>query len=155
MRIIGFDIAYRNLGIAITDDLNYIFSTTITTKNLNTSKTLLYLYERSEEIIDEFKPSIAVLESVIYHRNVKTAILLGSVKGIIQLLLEKKNIQIFELSPTSIKLSITRFGTAKKHQVQFMTRLIFNLKESLNDHESDALALIWAFLNRNDLGVKR
>lgn len=155
MRIIAFDISYRNLGIAITDDYKYIFSTTIKTKNLKTSKTLLHLYERSEEIIDNFRPNVAVLESIIYHRNVKTAILLGSVKGVIQVLLEKKNIQIFELSPTSIKLSITGIGSAKKHQIQFMTRVIFNLTSYLNEHESDALALIWTFLNRNDLGVKR
>jgi len=155
MRIIAFDISIRNLGIAITENLNYIFSTTIKTENIKTSKRLLYIYEKSEEIIELYKPKIGIMESVIYHKNVKTAILLGSVKGIIQLLLEKKNINIFEISPTALKLAITGFGSAKKHQIQFMTKVIFNLKENLNEHESDALALIWAFLNRNDLGIKR
>jgi len=155
MRIIAFDISIRNLGIAITQNLNYIFSTTIKTKNIQTSKRLVYLYEKSEEIIDKFKPNLAILESVIYHKNVKTLILLSSVKGVIQLLLEKKNIEIFEINPTSLKLSISGFGKSKKHQVQFMTKNIFKLNEELDKHKSDALALIWAFFNKNDLGIKR
>jgi crossover junction endodeoxyribonuclease RuvC len=155
MRIIAFDISIRNLGIAITENLNYLFSTTIKTKNVQTSKRLIYLYEKTEEIIDKFKPNLAILESVIYHKNVKTLILLSSVKGVIQLLLEKKNIEIFEISPTSFKLSISGFGRSKKHQIQFMTKAIFKLNEKLDEHQSDALALIWAFFNKNDLGIKR
>ena len=155
MRIIALDISIRNLGIAITQNLNYIFSATIKTKNIQTSKRLVYLYEKSEEIIDKFKPNLAILESVIYHKNVKTLILLSSVKGVIQLLLEKKNIEIFEINPTSLKLSISGFGKSKKHQVQFMTKNIFKLNEELDEHQSDALALIWAFFNKNDLGIKR
>ncbi|MEO0144907.1 MAG: crossover junction endodeoxyribonuclease RuvC [candidate division WOR-3 bacterium] len=155
MRIVAFDISIRNLGIAITDNLNYVFSTTIRTESIETSKRLLHIYEKCEEIIDKYKPNIALLESIFYHKNAKTLILLSSVKGVIQLLLQKKNIQIFEISPTSIKLSITGFGFAKKHQVQYMTKVIFKLNKNLNEHESDALALIWTFFNKHDLGIKR
>ncbi|MEO0202356.1 MAG: crossover junction endodeoxyribonuclease RuvC [candidate division WOR-3 bacterium] len=155
MRIIAFDISIRNLGIVLTENLNYVFSTTIRTTNLRTSKRLLYLYEKSEEIIDKFRPNIALIESPFYHKNVKTLMLLSSVKGIIQLLLEKKNIEIFEISPTSVKLSTTGFGLAKKHQVQYMITSLFKLNKKLNEHESDALALIWTFFNKYDLGIKR
>ncbi|MCS7245285.1 MAG: crossover junction endodeoxyribonuclease RuvC [candidate division WOR-3 bacterium] len=154
MRIVAFDISIRNLGVAITEDLNYIFSTNIKTLKVKKNR-LLYIYEKSEEIVREFQPKIAVIEDVIYHKNIKTVILLGSVKGIIQLLLEKNDIGIVEINPKSLKLSISGYGASKKHQIQYMVKNVFKIEKELSDHESDALALIWTYISKYGLGTKR
>jgi crossover junction endodeoxyribonuclease RuvC len=158
MRIIGIDISISNTGIAITDKDNYIFSSTIKTNHKEKIEhRVLKIYRNLSQILENYKPEIAIIESTIYYKNPKTAILLGCARGVVLLALSEKKIKIVDISPTSIKLAVAGTGVAKKHQIQFMIRALFKLNCFLNEHESDALALIYTYLNReeNDIRHKR
>ncbi len=150
MRIIGLDVSLTNTGVAVCeDDLKVLHLETIRPGRGSLPARLHLLYDRLRSIIQEFSPQVAVVESVIYHRNPSTAIALGSARGVVLLLLSQMGLPVEEISPTAAKLSVAGNGRASKHQVQFMIRALFGLRSAPNDHESDALALIYTYLNRN------
>lgn len=144
MRYIAFDIGFSHLGVAITEELNYLYSDTISASE-NTPFKTLFMYIK--KLITDYEPQIAIFESVVYHKNAKTSILLGQVLGVIKLALELNNIKYVEIHPNKLKLAITGYGKSDKKQVQYMVQQIFKLPKRLNTHESDALALIWCYWN--------
>ncbi len=149
MRIIGLDVSLTNTGVAVCEeDLRVLHLETIRPGRGSLPARLQFVYERLRSIIREFSPEVAVVESVIYHRNPSTAIALGSARGVVLLALSQMGLYIEEISPTAAKLSVVGNGRASKSQVQFMIRAIFGLRGTPNDHESDALALVYTYLNR-------
>jgi len=91
------------------------------------------------KIVKDFSPEIAVMESVIYHRNAKVAITLGAVRGVILLTLGDMKVKVMEIQPSKAKMGITRYGMASKEQVARILRSLFSLPE-VEDHVTDALA---------------
>ncbi len=142
MRIIGIDPGTRKLGIGIIENRDFVAALTINLKTSDFQMRLSNLATQFRNILNEYKPDMAFLESTIYHKNVKTAIQLGAVRGVVLLLLAEAKIETRELSPTRIKGSITGNGQAKKQQVAFMIRRLLNIPEDsiLDENATDALA---------------
>jgi crossover junction endodeoxyribonuclease RuvC len=93
------------------------------------------------EIIDQFKPDHASVEQIFSAVNVKTALLLGHVRGAILSELSKHEIHVFEYSPLEIKRAVVGYGRAEKQQVSEMVQLLLQLKQSVTPFDaSDALA---------------
>lgn len=107
---------------------------------------LVTIYCELEEIIDEFKPQVMVVEQLFFARNVTTAITVAEARGVVLLLGEQKKLQLAEFTPLQIKQSITGYGRADKKQVQEMVKVMLSLKEVPQpDDCADALAAALTF----------
>ncbi|MEO0242622.1 MAG: crossover junction endodeoxyribonuclease RuvC [candidate division WOR-3 bacterium] len=147
MTIIGIDPGLRASGIVIIDNLGVIkFAKTIYTPVGTLSERLGFIYTQVSEVIKEYKPDIGVMESTIYYRNVKTALTLGAVRGVIMLAVTQNGIPIKEISPTQVKLSLTGQGRAKKKQVAYMVKTLLGTSNDFSEHEYDALGVCLAYL---------
>ena len=112
------------------------------TKGKTLSLRLKSLYENIIAVLDEYQPEIAAVESIFFHRQVRSVFTLGHARGVILLALAMKDIPIVEYSPREIKKSVCGNGSASKQQVRYMINKIYPLKESpKRDDAFDALAV--------------
>ena len=142
MRILGIDPGSKKLGIGLIENGSFLKAETLNLRDRDFQKRLYVLSKRFSDILSEFKPHVAFLESTIYYKNVKTAIQLGAIRGVVLLELAKAQIPTVELSPTKIKGSITGNGQAKKAQVAYMVRILLKIPETIemDENATDALA---------------
>ena len=85
---------------------------------------------------------LANLKDAFYAANVKVAMKLGQVRGVVLLLGEQRGLQIAEYAPRLIKQTVVGYGNAEKHQVQQMVKVLLKLKTVPTPHDAaDALAI--------------
>jgi crossover junction endodeoxyribonuclease RuvC len=106
------------------------------------SARLLKISDGIEEVIARHKPDVCSVEEAFYATNVKVALKLGQVRGVVLLVAERAKLEIHEYSPRLIKQTVVGYGNAEKHQVQEMVRVLLALKSIPEPHDaSDALAI--------------
>jgi crossover junction endodeoxyribonuclease RuvC len=106
------------------------------------SSRLLKISDGIEAIIERLKPDVCSVEEAFYATNVKVALKLGQVRGVILLAAERAEVEIHEYSPRLIKQTVVGYGNAEKHQVQEMVRVLLSLKTIPEPHDAaDALAI--------------
>lgn len=95
-----------------------------------------------KNIIKEFDPEIAAIESLFFFKNLKTVMPVSQAKGVILLTIHQKKIPIVEYTPLQAKTAVTGYGRATKNQVQQMVKNLLNLEKIPKpDDASDALAI--------------
>ncbi len=102
------------------------------------------LYSSLQAIIRKYDPSRMCLEKIFYHKSIRSALALGSIRGIALLLAAQQDIPVFEHNSTELKMALTGYGRAEKRQVQEMVKRILGLDRRCNDlseDSTDALAL--------------
>lgn len=110
---------------------------------------LLEIQNDLEAIIKKHKPNILCIESLYFANNAKTAMSVGQARGVAIVTAASKDMQIIEITPLQVKMSITGYGKAEKSQVQRMLLTIFNLKKIPKpDDAADAAAVAWAGIGR-------
>jgi len=110
---------------------------------------LLLLYNQICAVLDEYQPEIAAVESMFFHKQIKSIFTLGHARGVILLALASKGIDLLEYSPREIKKSVVGNGNASKAQVRYMINQLYKLKESpRRDDAYDALAIATCHYNR-------
>lgn len=102
---------------------------------------LKQIYLGIQQLIEEFKPEEAAIESVFVHRNVDSALKLGQARGSAITAISINNLPVFEYSPAVIKKSVAGRGNAAKPQVQHMVNAILGLHKTLQSDAADALAV--------------
>lgn len=103
---------------------------------------LFYIYQELSRILVEQKPDVVAIESIFFAENVRTAIVMGHVRGVVMLAAMNHGAQVREYSPREIKMSVVGNGAAAKSQVKFMVRNILQVREEIEpDDASDALAV--------------
>jgi crossover junction endodeoxyribonuclease RuvC len=159
MRIIGIDpgticcgygiVETRNKSDIARSDTVYITSGDVKSNKKDLlPERLKNLYDSLKSIIDEHEPTALCLEKIFYHKSIRSAFALGSVRGIALLLAAQNNLPVFEYNPTEIKMALTGYGRAEKRQVKEMVKLLLNLKASkLTEDSADALALCICHIN--------
>lgn len=154
--ILGIDPGFARVGIGIVllngNSYKHIFSDTIeTSKNDSLVLRLNQIYDDLNNLIEIYKPTVAGIEKLFYFKNSKTVIEVAEARGVILLLLNKKNIKVKEYTPLEIKKALTGYGSANKDQVAFMVNSILSLKtKTALDDTSDALAAAITAGNDND-----
>ena len=147
MRVLGLDPGSETLGWGVVEGsgLKYAlvdFGTVKSSPKERFSKRLLKIGEGVQAVIEKFQPDAVSVEEAFYATNVKVALKLGQVRGVVLLLGEKAGLQISEFSPRLIKQTIVGYGNAEKHQVQEMVRVLLKLKTVPQPHDAaDALAI--------------
>ncbi len=94
------------------------------------------------ELIEEFLPDGLALESIFSALNVKTALRLAEVRGVILLAAAERGLPVHSYSPREVKAAVTGYGHAGKSQIQQMVRVLLSLKELPQPADAaDALAV--------------
>ena len=105
-----------------------------------------------ESLVEEFFPDAVAVESVFTALNMRTAIQLAEVRGVVLLAAAQASIPSHSYSPREVKACVAGYGAASKDQVQQMVRATLGLRERPEPADaSDALAvaLCHAFLSRS------
>ena len=94
------------------------------------------------ELIREFRPRAVAIESVFTALNVKVALRLAEVRGVVLLAAAQAGIAAFSYSPREVKATVAGYGHAGKEQVQQMVRALLSMTETPEPADaSDALAI--------------
>lgn len=116
---------------------------------------LLYLYKGLRDIILEFQPSEMALENIFVGRNVKSAFVLGQVRGIAMLAAAQAGLKVFEYAPATVKKAVVGSGASAKEQVRHMVCCLLDLKlDNAPLDVSDALSLAICHLNARGLNMR-
>ena len=103
---------------------------------------LLSIREGLSALFAEHRPDVVAVEDLFFARNVRSVLKLGHVRGVILLASAEAGVEVFEYSPTAVKLSVVGYGQADKHQVQMMITQLLGLPEAPTPLDvSDALAV--------------
>lgn len=93
-------------------------------------------------LIEEFSPHVVAVESVFTALNMKTALRLAEVRGVVLLAAAQHNLEVHSYAPREVKASVAGYGHADKHQMQLMVRAILGLSETPEPADAaDALAV--------------
>ncbi len=122
---------------------------------LDLAERLSVIYSEIDQIIGEYKPDIAAVETIFYGKNIKSAFTLGHARGAILLALAQRKIKIVEYSPREVTKSVVGNGNASKDQVEYMVKKILkiDIKPETQD-ATDALANALCLFNKIKLGIK-
>jgi len=94
------------------------------------------------ELIEEFRPRAIALESVFTALNVKAALRLAEVRGVVLLAAAQAGVAAFSYSPREVKATVAGYGHAGKEQVQQMVRALLSMTETPEPADAaNALAL--------------
>jgi crossover junction endodeoxyribonuclease RuvC len=93
-------------------------------------------------LIKEFEPDAMAVEAVFAALNVRTALRLAEVRGVVLLAAAQHNIVVHSYSPREVKSSVAGYGHADKRQVQEMVRALLAMAEMPEPSDAaDALAV--------------
>jgi crossover junction endodeoxyribonuclease RuvC len=116
---------------------------------------LHYLARAAAAVMDRHAPDAVVVEEAFFRENVRSALVLGHVRGALIVAAVERGIEVVEYSPREIKLGVTGNGGAAKEQVAFMVRRLLALDSTPAADASDALAGALCHLGRSRLALPR
>ena len=94
------------------------------------------------QLIQEYEPDAVAVEAVFAALNVRTALRLAEVRGVVLLAAAQHDIVVHSYSPREVKSSVAGYGQADKRQVQEMVRALLTMQEIPEpSHAADALAV--------------
>jgi crossover junction endodeoxyribonuclease RuvC len=93
-------------------------------------------------LLREFAPDALAVESIFAALNVKTALRLAEVRGVVLLAAAQHGVEVHSYAPRLIKASVAGYGHADKRQLQLMVRSVLDLEEIPEPADAaDALAV--------------
>jgi crossover junction endodeoxyribonuclease RuvC len=94
------------------------------------------------KLIEEFAPDVMAVEGIFSALNVRTALRLAEVRGVVLLAAAQHGVEVHSYAPREVKASITGKGQADKRQIQIMVRALLSLDATPEPSDAaDALAL--------------
>jgi crossover junction endodeoxyribonuclease RuvC len=153
VRVLGIDpgSSLTGYGVVDADGKRYRlveYSAIRPPAKLTFAERLLFIGNKLEEVIDRAKPTACALEETFYSVNVRSALVLGHVRGAILVSAARAGVAVFEYSPLQIKSALVGYGRAEKQQVQEMVRVLLELAEVPRPLDaSDALAAAICHIN--------
>ena len=142
--LVAIDPGYDRCGIAFFSlDGLLVYSACIESNKKDTHSHRLHtIGEEFLKQINIWQPSILAIETLFFSLNKKTALKVAEARGVVLYLAQTHNLEIVELSPQTIKTSLTGVGNASKSQVLRMTSLVMKMPlDGKQDDEVDAIAI--------------
>jgi crossover junction endodeoxyribonuclease RuvC len=94
------------------------------------------------QLIEEFHPDAMAVESVFTALNMRTALRLAEVRGVVLLAAEQHGVAVCSYSPREVKACVAGYGHADKKQMQLMVRALLKMAETPEPSDAaDALAV--------------
>jgi len=121
-----------------------------TEKKISLEQRLETIHHDLTNLLMKYRPEIAVVESIFFAKNVKTALSVAHARGVVLLTLKLQKVKILELTPLQVKSRIAGYGSASKQQVQYMVKKLLKLNSLPKpDDAADALALAFCGSNKH------
>jgi crossover junction endodeoxyribonuclease RuvC len=93
-------------------------------------------------LIRDFSPTVVAAESVFTALNMRTALCLAEVRGVVLLAAAQHGLAVHSYSPREVKASVAGYGHADKRQMQLMVRALLSMTETPEPADAaDALAV--------------
>jgi crossover junction endodeoxyribonuclease RuvC len=93
-------------------------------------------------LMDEYSPNALAVESIFSALNVRTALRLAEVRGVVLLAAAQRGVAVHSYSPREVKASVAGYGHADKKQMQLMVRALLEMNETPEPSDAaDALAV--------------
>jgi crossover junction endodeoxyribonuclease RuvC len=151
IRILGVDPAAAGptgYGIVESDGRNcrmlHFGALTVATKRRKecAGATLQDVHALLCRLIEEFAPDAMAVESVFTALNMRTALRLAEVRGVVLLAAAQHNLEVHSYAPREVKASVAGHGHADKRQMQMMVRALLSMTETPEPADAaDALAV--------------
>jgi len=153
MRVLGIDPSLQSTGFGVVEEdggrlVPVAYGVIKPTAKLPLHLKLAEIKSELEDIIRTYGPGEAAIENPFYAQNMKTALLLGQVRGAVLVAVAGTGCGLAEYSALEIKKAVTGYGQADKEQVQTMVRSLLGLDDdAIPLDASDALAAAICHLN--------
>lgn len=147
MKVLALDPGYDRLGVAILEQVNgkellLHSECIITDRNTEIIDRLFYIGNAVSDLLVKYAPEAVAIETLFFNKNVKTALGVSQVRGIIMFLAKKAHCVVYEFGPQEIKVAVTGYGKSDKNAVIAMVkRLVHNAPKDAHDDEYDAIAV--------------
>lgn len=151
MRVLGVDPAAAGpTGYGIVDSdgrnckmLHYGALRVATARQKESSGAALQdIHELMCELIAKFAPTALAIESVFTALNMRTALRLAEVRGVVLLAAAQHGLAVHSYSPREVKACVAGYGHADKRQMQLMVRALLSMAETPEPADAaDALAV--------------
>jgi crossover junction endodeoxyribonuclease RuvC len=106
-------------------------------------------------LIEEFSPTVMAVESVFTALNMRTALRLAEVRGVVLLAAAQHGVTVYSYSPREVKASVAGYGHADKRQMQMMVRALLSMSETPEPSDAaDALAVALCHLQAEQARVR-
>lgn len=154
-RVLGIDPGFDRLGLAIVEGdpskPEYVWSACVTPPKGTADERLAHVYGAVEKAVRTYAPEIAVVETLFFSKNRKTALAVAQARGTILAALGSAGVSVVEMSPALIKIAVTGYGSATKDAVTRMIPKLITLPiQKRLDDEFDAIAAAIAGLARQN-----
>lgn len=156
MIILGIDPGTHRTGFAVIEKersrISLLECGLISPKTQEQRQRILIIWQKTEELIEKYKPNYIAIEKIFFSQNQKTALAVAEVRGIFLLKSAMQGAELLEFSPNEVKLTICGYGHASKSQV--LNIVLKTLKIDKIDGPDDvsdavAIALTGAFRTRS------
>ena len=101
---------------------------------------LHHIAREIDVVLRRTAPDAVAVEEAFFRENVRSALVLGHVRGALLVAAVERGCEVVEYSPREIKLSVTGNGGAAKEQVAAMVRRLLALAATPSADAADALA---------------
>ncbi|MCA6070878.1 MAG: crossover junction endodeoxyribonuclease RuvC [Endomicrobium sp.] len=109
-----------------------------------------------QTIINKYKPEAVAIEEIFFLKAARSVASVGQSRGAIVLTISINKLPLFEYNPRTVKIALTGYGSADKHQMQRMVKTFLKLKEIPRpDDAADALAMAICHVNTVKWASKR
>ena len=146
-RVLAFDPGYERLGCAVIEKQKskevLLHSECVRTPaKLEFAERLKLLGEAAETLIKKWQPGVVALEEVFFEKNVKTAMQVGAVMGMLAYIAAKNNLVVHHYTPLQVKVAVTGYGRGNKAAIALMVPKLITLPPRRRlDDELDAIAV--------------
>ena len=104
------------------------------------------------DLIEEYKPNVMAVESIFTALNMRTALRLAEVRGVVLLAAAQQGVEVRSYSPREVKASVAGYGQADKRQMQLMVGAQLGMKELPEPFDAaDALAVALCHMQTEQL----
>ncbi len=154
MRVLGLDPGSRRTGFGVVERLGNRLSCVehgcfAPPAGMPLPERLHFIARAAGAVMDRLAPAAVVVEEAFFRENVRSALVLGHVRGALLVAAIERGFAVAEYSPREIKLGVTGNGGAGKEQVAAMVRRLLDLAELPGADAADALAGALCHLNRS------
>jgi len=116
---------------------------------------LAEIAQEVDALLDQYQPTAVVVERIFFQSNVRTAMSVGQVSGLVLSAAARRGIEVVQYSPNQVKLAITGWGGADKAQVQKMVKQRLKLNTIPKPADAaDAAAIALCHIASSPLAMK-
>jgi len=113
------------------------------------SRCLVRIARTLRDVVERYRPTVCVVEGLFYAQNLRTALVMGEVRGAALVAAAEAGMEIYEIAPRKVKQAIVGYGAAQKMAVAKMVQRLLNLPEPPEPDAADALALALTHAQEN------